>query len=381
MTGPKRRRFFLPRAWPAWWIWAVVLWCACRGAQACPFCQSLGPTWTQRRESAAVVGLAQVQRRGPRRVHLRWLHRLKGESGPEQFQLPGSAVAAQGPPMVLVFGWEEPERWEVLPSDELSYAYLARAPGTRRPWPQRLRYFLRYLEHPHPGVAADAYAEFAQAPFEAVAQVAGQLPAQRLKRWLLDQQVPSARKGLYALLLALGAQGPEQRRSRSRFLQQLLQQPPDGFRAGVDGYLGAYVLVSGPGGLHWLQTHWLPRRGEDPAMLRHLLRALEVLHQYGPKELRPGMAQVVRTLLHRQSVARQAVRTLARWEDWDALPLVARLWSRTSAEQEGLRRWIVAYLLLCPRQEAKQLLAQISRQEPTLVDQVRRGLARLSLER
>ncbi len=345
----------------------------------CPFCTAVQPSWAQHRQGAQVVALAQVVQKGPQHTKLRILHVLKGAFAPgAECQVPSPRVPQGVGKLALVFHWTDPPRWLVFPADELSYAYLAQAPDPRIPWPKRLEYFARFLEHPNPSVAEDAYREFALAPYEAVAQVAPKVPEDQLRQWILDPAVPQHRKGLYGLLLALGAGGEKERLARAKFLQRLLQRLPDGFRSGLDGWIGAYVLAAGTPGVRWLRQHWMAQA--DSGMLRHLLRALEVVHQYGPKELRPQLRQVARELLWRESVSAEAVRTLARWEDWAAVEEVVRLW-HAPWPKKRLRRWILAYLILCPRAEAQHALKQIQKRHPQLVQQVRRTLPLLPLER
>ena len=379
---PRSKRSFSPGVMAMLGALGLLL-AQAASAQGCPFCSALKPTLAQKQNEAAWVGLAQEVERTPAELLLRWLHQLKKPKGApaagENFAVPRRVVPARGGPLWIVLGWKpapgkNTPRWELIPGDELLYGYLVRAPGLRTPWPKRLRYFARFLEHPNPLVAEDAYQEFAHAPYEAVAQVAPQLPPEKLRQWILDPEVIQARKGLYALLLALGAQDAAQREQAAGFLQRILVEQPDGFRSGLDGFIGAYLLAAGPAGLQWVRRRWLAAPESDPGIQRHLLRALEVLHQYGPRELRPGMALCAQRLLDYPAVRTEAIRTLARWQHWDSLPRLLALWEKTGRDDARLRRWIVGYLLLCPRPQARRKLEQIRKQHPGLVEQVQRGL-------
>ncbi len=136
--------------------------------------------------------------------------------------------------LALVFGDEPkgettgPPRFTVVPVTETSYAYFAQSPDLREPAARRLRYFARFLEHADPAIAADAYQEFAHASFGEVRQAADALPIEKMRFWLLDPRVPPARKGFYALALALEPR-PELRMAHADLLRKLILGPADDF--------------------------------------------------------------------------------------------------------------------------------------------------------
>ncbi len=101
-----------------------------------------------------------------------------------------------------------------MPVSEIGYAYAARAPELRMPMNERLRYFARYLEHSDPLIANDAYLEFGHAAYDEVGKVADQLPMDRLRAWVADEQVPQQRKGFYGLALGLAREPAERQRNR-----------------------------------------------------------------------------------------------------------------------------------------------------------------------
>ena len=124
--------------------------------------------------------------------------------------------------------------WEVVPLDEVGYAYVARAPLRRLPAAKRLAYFARFLENASPTVAEDAYLEFGAAPFDDVALVAERLPMASIRRWIVDPQVPESRKGFYGLALGLAKTDADRRANRD-VLAHLIDAPADDFAPATTG--------------------------------------------------------------------------------------------------------------------------------------------------
>src|SRR5439155_18841693 len=103
-------------------------------------------------------------------------------------------------------------RWSPVSVNELSFAYVARAPSSRKDSAERLKYFARYLEHDDPLIAEDAYQEFGHMPFDKVAEVADRLDQGKLRKWLADENVRDYRKGFYGVALGL-AKSAEDRKA------------------------------------------------------------------------------------------------------------------------------------------------------------------------
>src|SRR5207245_1962343 len=64
-----------------------------------------------------------------------------------------------------------------------------------------LGYFFRYLDHPDPDVAADAFREFTRAGDADIARAAPHLDPAKLRKLLADPATPPARLALFAYLL------------------------------------------------------------------------------------------------------------------------------------------------------------------------------------
>jgi hypothetical protein len=343
-----------------------------RSSVGCPFCTALAPTLCQLREQAAVVALAEVESPlGARPSRLR-LHRVL--VGADRLKAKDSLEitlsSAPGPgSLLLLFGTGGPAAgvgelaWNAVPMNEVSYAYFARAPSLKTPTAERLRYFAPFLEHREPLVAEDAYLEFGHAPFDQVARVAELLPMNRLRAWLRDPRVTPERKGFYGLALGLGTAGNE-RTTNAEFLRQLILAPEDDFRAGFDGTLGGYLLLSAEKGLELVDDRYLANPLAADGDVRHAMTALRFYHEFG-HEIQPDrLQQAMRHVLARNEFSAAAITDLARWKDWGALAQIVELYSRAGYGQPAIHRAIVGYLLACPEPGAAKALARLRQLDP-----------------
>jgi len=343
-------------------------------AQACPFCTALQPSLAQRRSTAAVVLLAEVTEADPRKPTFRIHKALEGKplaAGHESLSTRVDAAVKQGS-LVLLFGQSDDTEaanfnaltWTAVPVDETSYAYLAKAPAVRVPTVERLGYFAKYLEHPNPTIAEDAYLEFGHAPYSDVAHVANQLPMDRLRTWVASSQIPETRKGFYGLALGL-AKRPAERTANEAVLAKLIAEPADDFRAGFDGVLGGYLVLTGERGLAQLETRYLNNPAAAGGDVRHALTALRFYHEYGKDIPHERLRAALVPVLSRPEFAERAIVDLARWQAWDARAKIVALYEQPAYSEAAIRRAIVGYLRACPDPTAASDLERLRKVDPT----------------
>ena len=358
--------------------------CAPAVASACPFCTALAPSLCQLRDQAAITALAEVEAQSPALQSRLRLHRvvagsdrLKGKDSVEV----ALDVAARPGSLLLVFGTGPVSAaavdltWHAVPVNETSYAYFARSPGLKVAVAERLRYFAPFLEHADPLVAQDAYLEFGHAAFDEVARVAEILPLARMRDWLVDPKVPQDRKGFYGLALGLGGDA-QARRENAEFLRQLILAPQDDFRAGFDGILGGYLLLSGTGGLELIERRYLDNPRAADGDMRHAMTALRFYREYGHGIPAARLAAALRGLVKRSEFAAAAITDLARWKDWDSLDTISGLYGQGAYAQPAIARAIVGYLLVCPGPKAAEALARLRKQDPRGIAEAERVLSR-----
>lgn len=363
---------------------------------ACPFCTALEPTLCQLREQAAVVALVEVEEQSPK-LHTRLrLHKtLSGAArlqGMTELAADLDVLASPGS-LLLIFGSpagppapsaaQAPEagladlRWHAVAVNEREVGYLAKAPLLKTPPVDRLRYFARFLEHPDPLIAQDAYLEFGHATFRDVARTADALPLERMKVWLDAERVPAARKGFYGMALGLAPDAGE-RRENAAFLEKMILAPEDDFRAGFDGILGGYLLLRGTAGLELIEARYLANPKAADGDVRHAIIALRFYEEFGSDIPRERLSAALARVLARPEFAATAITDLARWNDWDSLARISRLYDEPAYADPAIRRAIVGYLLACPKPAARAELARLRTNDPAGVGAAEQILSRTS---
>ena len=235
--------------------------------------------------------------------------------------------------------WSDP-----IAITEPAIDYINNAPAADLPAAERLRYFVRFLDSPDQAVSADAFGEFAVAPFRDVAAAVKDLPPETVRGWLDDPKVDVTRLGFYGLLLGLTG-GKED----AEYLRQRITQPTEEFRLGVDGMISGYLLLAGTEGLDVIDQNKL----RDPkaefsetfaamSSLRCMWSAPECIP---PERLRASM----RILLERVELADLVIIDLARWQDWSVTDRLMQMYDDPDFNIPEIKRAIVRFYLVASR--------------------------------
>ncbi|MEM1062080.1 MAG: hypothetical protein AAGJ97_07110, partial [Planctomycetota bacterium] len=238
---------------------AIALLGGAAAASACPFCS--GPSLTlseqvDRSDVALFVAWRETSKPSPDGSRLAWTKYevLETLPGRDRGLSPGDVVTAidyqpsEAGRSYLLTGYfdgiDEKVIWD--PPTELprgGFEYVRDAPPPEEPTPDRLRYFVRFLEHGENAVANDAYGEFANSPYEKIASIADAMPREDLARWVADEEIDPARLGLYGLLLGTCG-GPDE----AGLLGEIVLAPSDDIRIGLNGLMSGYLLAAGEPG-------------------------------------------------------------------------------------------------------------------------------------
>lgn len=231
-----------------------------------------------------------------------------------------------------------------------------------------LLYYFRHLDHADPLIADDAFLEFFKASDQEIGQLAGKLPADKLRRWLQDSKMPVVRVGLYAFLLA--ACGDDRDAS---LLRALLDGPAERARAALEGILAGYIQLRPREG--WQLAQAMLGDRERPFLERMaVVRMLRFYHAWKPEETRVQVLSCQRVALDQGDLADLAIEDLRRWQDWDLTTEVLAQFGKKSHDAPIMRRAILRYALSCPTPEARGFATTVRQADPELVKDVEMSL-------
>jgi hypothetical protein len=233
------------------------------------------------------------------------------------------------------------------------------------------------LEHPNKLIAEDAYLEFGHAPFDEVARAADLLPMAKIRGWLGDEKISPQHKGFYGLALGL-AKGSADRQANAALLERQILAPEDDFRAGFDGVLGGYLLLTGKAGLKLIEDRYLANPKAAVGDVRHAMTALRFYHEFGREITVAQLRAALARLLARPEFAELAIIDLTRWQAWESLEQIATLYAQPAYQDTATRRAIVGYLGACPEPAAATWLAKLRAADPRGVAAAEEVLSKLS---
>jgi len=230
-----------------------------------------------------------------------------------------------------------------------SFAYMKNAPAPDVAVPKRLKFFVNYLEAADPMIAADAYGEFANAPYADIAAIAQQMPREKLRKWVADENTSPSRLGLYGLMLGLCGTKDDIPILESRVFASSAE-----FRIGLDGVMGGYLLLTREAGLAKLEQAMIVNKKSQFSDTYAAMQAVRFLWQYGDgKVTADRLRQSMRLLLDRPELADMVIPDLARWQDWSVQSRLMELYGKDEYDIPSIKRAIVRYMLASTKDAPK----------------------------
>ncbi|WP_298861248.1 hypothetical protein [uncultured Gimesia sp.] len=273
--------------------------------------------------------------------------------------------------------WDPP-----IEISETCFHYMTHAPALEEKTTDRLRYFLKFLEHPDQKIATDAFAEFANAPFDEIALLADELPREKFRKWLISSKTPVPRLGLYGLLLGLCGQ-----ESDIAFMEKKIKEPGKQIRMGIGGLISGYLMLTGAAGLDQIDQSKFVSKDVEFSETYAAMEALSFIWTYKESQIsKERMRQSMRLLLNRPVLADRVITNLARWEDWSVVDRLMNLYGEEAYDNRATKRAIVRYLMVASKgknkkgigsdavtaEKAKRHLSQLRKADPKTVESAQR---------
>jgi hypothetical protein len=323
-------------------------------AQACPFCSEPMLTLAEQLAKAdAAVLVEWISAEMPTQAkpgHTVWkiveIPKASGASLVKDRPITLDRFRAGTPgDRALVFGSrlkEDQIEWgsplDVTPA---AYDYIVEAPAPGATPEQRLRYFVKFLEHQDAMVASDAYQEFASAPYKDVVLITRELPRDKLRRLVGDPQTPQMRLGLYGLLLGLCGTADD-----AAMMEKLIVTNTEDYRLGIDGVIGGFLLLSGEQGLSVIEKSKILDKKVPFSETYAAMQAMRFMWSYGSGRIPADRLKAsMRLLLDRSELADLVIADLARWKDWSVQERLMELYGAEEYSIPSVKRAIVRYMI------------------------------------
>jgi hypothetical protein len=256
---------------------------------------------------------------------------------------------------------------------EASFDYIAKCPSPEIPTVKRLAFYSKFLEHSDQLIANDAYGEFANAPYKDIVAVADKLPAEKIRQWVLSDDTPQTRLGLYGLLIGLSGNEKD-----VKVLEAKVLEKSEEFRLGVDGLMSGYLILTGAKGLEILDEHKLRNLDVPFSETYAAMQALRFMWRHGEGRIeKDRLRQSMRVLLDRPELTDLVIADLARWKDWSVQGKLMKMYGEGEFNVPSIKRAIVRYMLVSSKAIPEEAVAGNAIALPNHVTKGRKLLAEL----
>jgi hypothetical protein len=243
---------------------------------------------------------------------------------------------------------------------------------------ERLVFFQEHLEDEDPLLAQDSYDEFARAPYADVIALGPQMKRERLLEWINDPTVGPSGRRLYLTMLGICGK-PEDVAMLEELLQYDYQLMKPGIAATIaltgavgvapgmglmdemvhaderrkkeslDALIACYLKLKGPSGLELVNEKFL---GNPTVEYKHLHSAIMALRFHGEETdvlPREKLLESMRLALDHKEFADQVIPDLTRWEDWDVMPRLVKMF-KESPKDDWIRQPVASFVLVAAEQ-------------------------------
>jgi len=204
----------------------------------------------------------------------------------------------------------------------------------------RLKFFFQYLDNSDMNVSDDAFQEFANADYKDFRPMAHKLSADKLVAWLKDPNTPVSRFGLYGSML--GHCGTAE---HAKTLRDMLDDPNKRFSTGIDGMLAGYVMLQPKEGWQYLLNIY--KVDSKEFLLRYAaLRTARFFWEYRDDVIsKNDTVAGIAAMLPQDDIADLVIEDLRKWERWELLGDILKLFEKKTHDVPIIRRSILRFAL------------------------------------
>jgi hypothetical protein len=354
-----------------------------RPSRACPFCSAVSQTFSQEMESMDVVVIAKLTKLPPpvdpsapsdsadvAKAQFTIVEVLKGEkltSAKQPVETLYFGEGSQGKEFMIMAVRETPEstrlQWTTpLLLSQRAQQYIHKLPSLPKDGLERLSFFQDYLEDKDETLARDAYDEFANASYDNVRHLKDKMDHDKILSWIKNEDIPASRRRLY--LTMLGVCGGK---DDVPMLEEMLRASDRKAKAGLDAMIGCYLTLTGEDGVPLIEELYLANPKAEYADTYSAIMAMRFHGTEGNVIPKERVIKAVRHMLARPQLADLVIPDLARWQDWDSMDELVKLFKTADEKSSWVRVPVINYLRACPLPKAKEYLTELEAIDPAAV--------------
>jgi hypothetical protein len=350
-------------------------------ARACPFCSAVSVTFGEEMKgaSAAVVAhLKALPAAAPAaepgqppvitdsKAKFEIVTVLKGQDligDKKEIEVTYFGQDELGKPF-LIMGVDSPEVvWNVpVALTDAAVDYVAKLPGLPESGPDRLAFFLQFLENSEEMLARDAYDEFAKAPYAEVKALRERMDHDKLVSFINKPEVPPSRRGLY--LTMLGVCGGK---DDLPMLEAIIKSDNRDAKSALNAVIACYLTLAGADGLPLIEDQFLKNAKSEYTDTYAAIMAIRFHGQEESAIPKERLVEALEYMLDRPELADLVIPDLARWEDWKATDRLVALFKNANEDTSWVRVPVVNFLKASPLPEAKTHLEELAKIDPEAV--------------
>ena len=359
---------------------ACLLTSSSRAARGCPFCSVTTATFNEEITSMDAVVYARLVKLPPSvkaadrtdptkevpKATFEITEVIKGSENLEIGQQVQTIYFGNGKigSVFLVMGVDPPKlMWSTpLQLSEAAQVYIKQVVKLPRDPTKRLDFFQGFLENDDEMLAADAYDEFASAPYTAVKNLRDNMDHAQLTSWIRNPDVPASRRRLY--LTMLGVCGTD---ADIPMLETMMKSKDRRLRAGLDALVACYLTLKGEAGMPLVESLFIKNKKSEYADTYAAIMALRFHGTESDIVSRERILKSMRHMLDRPELADLVIPDLARWEDWTQVERLVKLFKDADEKTSWVRVPVINYLRQCPLPLAKQRIKELEKVDPAAV--------------
>lgn len=292
-----------------------------------------------------------------------------------------------------------------VPLSDRAVEYVEKLPTLPESGLERIAFFQERLEDDDPLLAQDSYDEFARAPYADVIALGPRMHRDRLLKWIQDPTVGPSGRRLYLTMLGICGQ-PDDVRMLEEFLNYDYQVTKPGIVAAIgitgavgvpvgmglideslhaderrkkeslDALIACYIKLRGADGLELINEKFL---GNPTVEYKHLHSAIMALRFHGEETdiiPREQLLASMRLALDHKEFADQVIPDLTRWEDWDVMPRLVKMFKDSPAD-DWIRQPVASFVLVAaeqpgePGERGRAAIAELEALDPDTVERAR----------